>query len=57
MLLQVHDELIFEINEKDVNQSSIIIKEIMEKAHLQFKDFTVPLTVDYGTGSTWGESH
>ncbi len=57
MLLQVHDELIFEINEKDVKQSSIRIKEIMEKAHLQFKDFTVPLTVDYGMGSTWGESH
>ncbi|PPR49606.1 MAG: DNA polymerase I [Alphaproteobacteria bacterium MarineAlpha5_Bin5] len=57
MLLQVHDELIFEVNEKDINESSIIIKKIMENAHLQYKDFTVPLTVDYGIGNTWGESH
>ncbi|MBI05025.1 MAG: DNA polymerase I [Pelagibacteraceae bacterium] len=57
MLLQVHDELIFEINEKDVKESSIIIKQIMEKSHLQYKDFTVPLTVDFGVGNTWGESH
>jgi DNA polymerase-1 len=57
MLLQVHDELIFEINEKDIKESSIIIKQIMENAHLQYKDFTVPLTVDYGIGDTWSESH
>ena len=30
MLLQVHDELIFEVNEKDINESSIIIKKIMD---------------------------
>ena len=57
MLLQVHDELIFEINEKDIKESSIIIKQIMENSHLQYKDFVVPLTVDYGIGNTWGESH
>ncbi len=57
MLLQVHDELIFEINEKNISESSIIIKEIMEKSHLQYKDFIVPLTVEYGIGNTWGESH
>ena len=57
MLLQVHDELIFEINEKDIKESSIIIKQIMENSHLQYKDFAVPLIVDYGIGNTWGESH
>ena len=57
MLLQVHDELIFEINEKNISESTIIIKEIMEKSHLQYKDFIVPLTVEYGIGNTWGESH
>ena len=57
MLLQVHDELIFEINERDIKQSSNIIKQIMENSHLQYKDFTVPLTVDFGIGNTWGESH
>ncbi len=57
MLLQVHDELIFEINEKDIKESSIIIKQIMENSHLEYKDFIVPLTVDFGIGDTWGESH
>ena len=29
----------------------------MENSHLQYKDFTVPLTVEFGIGDTWGESH
>ena len=29
----------------------------MENNHLQYKDFIVPLTVDYGVGNNWGESH
>jgi DNA polymerase-1 len=57
MLLQVHDELIFEIHNNEVEESINIIKAIMEKNHLQYKDFSVPLTVDYGVGNTWGESH
>ena len=57
MLLQVHDELIFEINENEVQDSIIFIKDIMEKNHLRYVDFKVPLTVDYGIGNTWGESH
>ena len=57
MLLQVHDELIFEIEEKYIEESSTLIKKIMENNHLQYKDFIVPLTVDYGVGNTWGESH
>ena len=57
MLLQVHDELIFEIDKKNIKESVGIIKEIMENTHLEYKDFVVPLTVDYGLGDTWGESH
>ncbi len=57
MLLQVHDELIFEISNSDVDSSVIIIKDIMEKNHLKYLDFRVPLTVDYGIGNNWGESH
>ena len=57
MLLQVHDELVFEIKENETEESIKVIKDIMEKTHLQYKDFTVPLTVDYGIGNTWGESH
>ncbi len=57
MLLQVHDELVFEIKENTINESIKLIKYIMENTHLKYKDFKVPLTVDYGIGNTWGESH
>jgi DNA polymerase-1 len=57
LLLQVHDELIFEIKESLLEESVLIIKNIMENVHLQYKDFSVPLIVDYGFGNTWGESH
>ena len=57
MLLQVHDELIFEIKEELVEESLDVIKNIMETTHLQYKDFIVPLTVEYGVGNDWGESH
>jgi len=57
MLLQVHDELIFEIKESYVEESLNAIKNIMETTHTKYKDFTVPLTVEYGVGNTWGESH
>ena len=57
MLLQVHDELVFEVEE--INQDIVItkVKEIMETAHLKFKNFSVPLTVDYGVGKNWGQAH
>ena len=57
ILLQVHDELIFEIN--DSKKDTIIdkIKFIMENTHLEFKNFKVPLLVDYGMGSNWGDAH
>ena len=34
-----------------------IIKNVMEKIHLEFKDFEVPLLVDYGFGKNWGDAH
>ena len=57
LLLQVHDELIFEVNKNEIDNVVQSIKTIMETTHLQFIDFTVPLIVDYGFGNTWGESH
>ena len=57
MLLQVHDELVFEVEE--IYQDIVItkVKEIMETTHLKFKIFSVPLTVDYGVGKNWGQAH
>jgi len=57
MLLQVHDELIFEVDKNKINNVSENIKNIMETAHLKYKNFTVPLTVEFGLGDTWAESH
>ena len=57
MLLQVHDELIFEIDEAEKDSSVEKIKFVMENVHLQFKDFQVPLLVDYGFGNNWGDAH
>ena len=57
MILQVHDELVFEIVESKIKESIPLIKNIMEKTHLNYKDFIVPLTVDHGIGNDWGESH
>lgn len=53
MLLQVHDELVFEVPEADVAAATTLIKDIMENA----AELSVPLTVDIGTGLNWGEAH
>jgi len=33
------------------------VKTIMESVHLKYKDFSVPLTVDFGAGDHWGQAH
>ncbi|MEZ5690458.1 MAG: DNA polymerase I [Rickettsiales bacterium] len=53
MLLQVHDELIFEVRENYVAKFSPIIKNCMENA----ASLSVPLTAQIGTGSNWSEAH
>ena len=57
MLLQVHDELVFEIENKYVDDCILKIKTIMEETHLEYQDFTVPLTVDHSVGNNWGKSN
>ncbi len=57
MLLQVHDELIFEVANKKYDNLVKNVKTIMESVHLKYKDFSVPLTVDYGAGDNWGQAH
>ena len=57
ILLQVHDELIFEIDESNKDISVEKIKYVMENVHLEYKDFEVPILVDFGFGKNWGEAH
>jgi len=57
MLLQVHDELVFEAPDKDVNATSTVAKSIMEKAALPALELTVPLVVDARAAQNWDEAH
>jgi DNA polymerase-1 len=53
MLLQVHDELIFEVPEKEADETADVVCGVMESAaHLD-----VPLVVDTGRGADWSEAH
>ena len=57
MLLQVHDELLFEVKDTAVDQLKLIAKEVMEKASLPAIKLDVPLIVDAGVGRNWAEAH
>jgi len=56
MISQVHDELLFEIHEKEEDVIDKI-KHIMENEHIQFRDFNTQIRVDSGKGNNWGEAH
>ncbi|MBA7657933.1 DNA polymerase I [subsurface metagenome] len=51
MLLQVHDELIFEVPEAELEELRQLVPEIMSTA----VELSVPLKVDMKTGNNWGE--
>jgi DNA polymerase I len=57
MLLQVHDELVFELPEADVAAATPIIRRVMEEAAAPLVTLDVPLGVEIGTGTSWGAAH
>ena len=58
MLLQIHDELIFESPKNEVKKiSKVIIDEMASVAESDQHSFTIPLTVDLNTGDNWGALH
>jgi len=57
MLLQVHDELVFEVPEGDVEAASAVIRRVMEQAALPSVSIGVPLGVEIGKGASWGAAH
>jgi DNA polymerase-1 len=57
MLLQVHDELIFEAPEKDVAKVSRLIAATMEKAALPAVEISVPLVVEARAADNWDAAH
>ena len=58
MLLQIHDELIFECPKNEVKKiSKVIIEEMSSVAESDQHSFSIPLTVDLNTGENWGTLH
>ncbi len=57
MLLQVHDELVFELPEGDVAAARPVIEQVMAEAALPSVRLDVPLGIEIGTGLSWGAAH
>ena len=57
MLLQVHDELVFELPEADVAAASAVIERVMATAAEPLVKLDVPLGIEIGTGASWGAAH
>ncbi len=57
MLMQVHDELVFEVREKNIEEFTNVILPIMETANLPMVPLKVNLKVDVGIGNNWAEAH
>lgn len=53
MLLQVHDELLFEVADSEAEATAACVKDVMEGA----AQLSVPLTVETGAGNNWNEAH
>jgi len=57
MLLQVHDELIFEAPEAEADTLIEVARGVMEKAAEPVVELSTPLVVDGGKGESWAEAH
>jgi len=57
MLLQVHDELIFELPEDEVEKTIGTVRDVMENATMPALDLSVPLKVDAQAADNWEEAH
>ena len=56
MLLQIHDELVFEVKKSDLNKAIKLIKNEMNSVkESEFHNFSIPLTIDIKTGENWGD--
>ena len=58
MLLQIHDELVFESPIKDQKNNEKLIKKIMTSvSSSELHMFSIPLEVNVNSGNNWGEAH
>jgi DNA polymerase-1 len=57
MLLQVHDELVFEVGDEEVAKTIPVVRKVMEEAPLPAVSISVPLHVDARAADNWDEAH
>src|SRR6266481_3317717 len=57
MLLQVHDELVFEVPENEVEKTLPVVKAVMEEAPMPALSLSVPLAVEARAADNWEEAH
>ena len=58
MLLQIHDELVFESSKKNIDEVKKIVKKTMESiSSSELHMFTIPLDVNINIGNNWDEAH
>ena len=57
MLLQVHDELVFEVKESKIEKYQSLIRQEMENALDPLLSLDVPLLVESSYGDNWDEAH
>jgi DNA polymerase I len=57
MLLQVHDELVFQVPDGEIDRTIVVIKRVMEEAPLPAVALAVPLHVDAHAADNWDEAH
>ena len=57
MLLQVHDELLFEVQPAQRDQTITVIRDVMENAAKPVLELSVPLVVEAGHGKSWADAH
>ena len=57
MLLQVHDELLFEVPDAEVEATAALVKKVMEGATLPTFELSVPLVAETGIADNWAEAH
>jgi DNA polymerase-1 len=57
LLLQVHDELLFEAPDDEIEATARLVKEVMEGACAPHCELSVPLVVETGWARSWDEAH
>ncbi len=57
MLLQVHDELVFEVAEEEVEATIPVVRAVMENSAMPAVALKVPLHVDARAAHNWDEAH